>query len=126
MHRRYLPLLILPVAALALGFAAFGGRAQVQAQQQTEPVELFAGCNNVTLTWASGTSVSTVAEDVSPASALQAIWRFNNAEQTFVGFSPQFPQASDYKSANLLDAVYICMSAPGTLTRPALAMPSGG
>ena len=49
-----------------------------------------------------------------------AIWRYNNTTQTFQAFSPQFPQASDLTTVNRLDAVFVCMDATGTLTRPAI------
>lgn len=87
---------------------------------RSEAVQLFTGCNNVTLTWAAGSAVSEVAAAVTPATALAAIWRFDNATQTFRAFSPQFPDVSDLLTVNGLDAVFICMRAPGTLTRPAI------
>ncbi len=105
------------LAGVAATLALSGGRALAQ-QQQTETVELFPVCNNVTLTWPSGTPMTEVAAAVSPASNLRAIWRFNNTQQRFEGFSPQFPEQSDLRTANRLDAVFICMTGPGTLTRP--------
>ena len=125
MRRRYLALVIVPVIAAVAALTMFGGSAAPVQAQQTESVELFTGCNNVSLTWPTGTDTSVVAEAISPSSALQAIWRFNNVEQTFVGFSPQFPQVSDLKTVNLIDAVFVCMSAPGTMMRPVLP-PGGG
>jgi plastocyanin len=85
---------------------------------QVERVDLFAGCNNVSLTWPDGTPAATVAAAVTPPNALQAIWRFDNSTQTFRAFSPQFPQASDLTTVNRFDAVFICMNAAGTLMRP--------
>ena len=85
----------------------------------TETVELFAACNNVSLTWPNGTPTGAVARAITPPSALVAIWRYDNATQRFQAFSPQFPQASDLLTVNRLDAVFICMSGPGTLSRPA-------
>ena len=104
-------------------FVASGGTVTfttIAASAQTEIVELFPSCNNVSLTWPSGTAASEVAAAVTPPSALLAIWRYNNTTQTFQGFSPQFPQASDLTTVNRLDAVFMCMSAPGTLLRPIL------
>ena len=113
--RRVVRLSALGIVAVAL--LLLGERAFAQ-QQQTETVELFPVCNNVTLTWPSGTPMTEVAAAVSPASNLRAIWRFNNTQQRFEGFSPQFPEQSDLRTANRLDAVFICMTGPGTLTRP--------
>ncbi len=114
MHRLIrLAMLAGVVATLALS----GGQALAQ-PQQTETVELFPVCNNVTLTWPSGTPMTEVAAAITPVSNLRAIWRFNNTQQRFEGFSPQFPEQSDLRTANRLDAVFICMSGPGTLTRP--------
>jgi hypothetical protein len=86
---------------------------------QTETIDLFQGCNNVSLTWPDGTPTTEVAASITPADALVAIWRFDNPAQTFQGFAPRFPEASDLTTVNRLDAVFVCMSAPGTLTRPA-------
>ncbi len=104
-------------ATVALTAVALNGVAVAQ-PAQTESVELFRGCNNVTLTWPTGTNTSDVAAGVAPAAALQSIWRFDNAAQRFSGFSPQFPAQSDYRSVSRIDAVFICMAGPGTLTRP--------
>ena len=130
MRRSFLALLTLPALAVTAALALFaGGSLPATAQQptpaagtqQTESIELFRACNNVAITWQSGTQTSVVAAAITPASAVQGIWRFNNVEQTFQGFSPQFPQASDLQTVNLIDPVFICMDAPGTLTRPALS-----
>lgn len=113
--------LLAGVAALAVtgGVALTGGRGHTAtAQQQTESVELFAVCNNVSLTWATGTPLTQIVQGVTPQSAIRSVWRFNNVEQKFVGFSPQFPDASDFRTANRLDPVFLCMNAPGTLNRP--------
>ena len=85
-----------------------------------EGVRLFAGCNNVSLTWPSGTPTSEVAAAVSPSGALVAVWRYDVAQGRFLGFAPQFPQASDLTTVNGLDAVFICTREPGTLTRPVI------
>ena len=85
----------------------------------TEMVPLVAGCTNVALTWPDGTPTGAVARAITPPQALLAIWRYDSARQRFQAFSPQAPQASDLLTVNALDAVFICMSAPGTLTRPA-------
>ena len=72
----------------------------------TEQVELVTDCNNLTSTWPNGTPSADIAAGVSPAPALRAIWRFDAAAGRFVGFSPQFPSASDLRTVNRLDPVF--------------------
>jgi PKD repeat protein len=86
----------------------------------TEQVQLFAACNNVAATWPSGTPIATVAAAISPGNALTAIWRFDNVGQRFVGFSPIPGAPNDLTTVNRADAVFICMTSPGTLTRPVI------
>ena len=85
-----------------------------------ETIELFRGCNNVSVTWPPGTPAGTVAAAVTPGAELTAIWRFDNATRTFRAYSPRFPAVSDLTTVDLLDAIFICMDVPGVLTRPAL------
>ncbi len=130
MRRRLLAFLSVPALAAGAALALFGGGAApataqqptpAPSTQQTEAVELFRACNNVSLTWVSGTQTSVVASSITPATALIAIWRFNNVAQTFTGYSAEFPDASDLRTVNIIDAVFVCMNAPGTLNRPALS-----
>jgi hypothetical protein len=87
----------------------------------TEPVSLFAGCNNVALTWTAGTPITTVAAAISPAGALESIWRYDNASGQFAGFSPNPNAPSDYRAVQIaLEPVFVCMRAPATLSRPAV------
>ncbi len=88
--------------------------------QNTEAVTLSLGCNNVSLTWPNNTSSATVAAAVRPSGTLTAIWRFDAARGRFVGFAPLFPREGDLSEVSRLDAVFLCMSGPGTLMRPAL------
>jgi hypothetical protein len=71
---------------------------------------LYAGCNAVAVTFPNGTSSQAVANAVSPAGSLQAIWSYNTAQQRFTAFSPAAPQASDLLSVNFLDAVWVCVA----------------
>jgi hypothetical protein len=87
---------------------------------EIEGVELGAGCSNVTLTWPDGTPTGAVARAVTPPAALVALWRYDAAQRRFLAFSPRSAQASDLTTVNRLDAVFICMEAPGTLIRPAV------
>jgi hypothetical protein len=91
------------------------------AQDGERVVNLGPGCNMVTLTFASGTQATAVAAAVSPSTALQAIWRLDNATRTFQAFMPQAPQASDLTSVNLLDPAFICVDAAATIAMPAVS-----
>lgn len=87
----------------------------------TEQVPLTSGCTNLTLTWPNGTPAGTVASAISPAGALQAIWRFDAVQGRFLGYTPSAPAfANDLQTVNRLDAVFICVSSPATLNRPTL------
>ena len=87
----------------------------------TEAVSVFTGCNNVTLTWPTGTSLTDVAGTVEPLNTLLAIWRFDNAAQRFIGYSPLPNAPNDLTAAGRLDTVFICVTAPARITRPALS-----
>jgi hypothetical protein len=61
-----------------------------------------------------------VAKAVSPAEALDAIWRFDPESGAWQGYSAAAPEASDLASVNKLEAIFICMNAPGTISRPVI------
>jgi hypothetical protein len=86
----------------------------------TETIPLPAGCTNVVLTWAAGTPLGAVAANVAPANALVSIFRLEAVQGRFIGYSPIAPAfANDYTTvASRLEAVFVCLSAPGRLTRP--------
>jgi cysteinyl-tRNA synthetase len=97
-----------PVASIAL--PAPGGTEQ-----------LYAGCNNISLTFPDGTPSQTVVQAVTPAGTVETLWRFNGPLNRFEGFSPAYPQASDLMSVNFLDAVWLCIrEAAGTTSTPDL------
>lgn len=119
--------------ALMLGPAALafaGGSAGAQSptptptatptSTATETVELFRGCNNVTVTWPTGTATSTAAAAITPASGLLSIWQFNNASQKFTAYSPIPNAPNDYTSMSRAQPVFVCMTEPGTMTRPVI------
>jgi hypothetical protein len=81
-------------------------------------VQLYAGCNNISLTFPDGTTSETVVEAISPSGALQAMWRHNAAQNRFEGFSPTAPQASDLLAVDFLDAVWLCMAGPAPAVAP--------
>ena len=84
-------------------------------------VQLYSGCNNIALTFPTGTASESVAQAVTPAGAVEAIWRYNGPQSTYEAFSPAAPQASDLLSVDFLDAVWLCVTGapPATLTPPA-------
>ena len=85
---------------------------------RAEAVPLVRGCNNVALTWPTGTPIADVVANIRPAEALTAIWRLRlNVAQ---GFSPAAPGVSDLQTVNVFDAVFICVNADATLTRPVI------
>jgi len=87
-------------------------------------VGLSTGCNAIGLTFADGAAPSEVAGAVTPAGALQSIWRLDNATHAFQAYVSAAPQASDLTSLSFLDAVYICTGGPATLSMPRVS-PSG-
>jgi hypothetical protein len=88
----------------------------------TETVFLSQGCNNVAITWPSGTAPSTIVAAVAPSTAVVAIWRYDAPTQRFLGYAPTAPLGtSDLPALNRLEAAYICTTSPGTLTRPVVA-----
>ncbi len=105
---------------------AGSGRIRMREALEFNPEEVPAagmrpGCNMVTLTFATGTDAATVAAAVSPASALDAIWRLDNSSGSFQAFRPQAPQASDLHTLNPLDAVFLCLNATADITMPTLS-----
>ena len=122
---RFAGLLAVPLLAIALSISSGAGysavASPVAAAQATESVPLLPGCNNVTLTWPVGTSVSVVAEAVSPSASLLSIFRSDPTQGRFLGFNPDVPEfANDYTTIGTnLETVFICISTAGTFTRPA-------
>lgn len=122
---RLAALLAVPLLALALATslpAEYAATASpLAATQATESVPLLPGCNNVTLTWPIGTSVSVVASAVSPNASLLSIFRSDPTQGRFLGFNPDVPEfANDYTTVGTnLETIFICISTAGTFTRPA-------
>lgn len=118
---------LMAVAAVAAAFlAAHGPFVQAQpvasialpAPGSTE--QLYPRCNNISLTFPDGTSCQTVVQAVTPAGAVDTLWRFNPSQNRFEGYSPAYPQASDLQSVYFLDAVWLCIhEAPATGPQPA-------
>jgi len=83
---------------------------------QSEWVELAAACNPVTVTYPEGTTVQTLAAAISPPGNLGALWAFEGG--LWLGYSPQYPEASDLAVTGFLDVVFFCVDAPGVFVRP--------
>lgn len=84
-----------------------------------DTVALAPGCNPLAATWPSGTAVAAVAAAVSPAEALVSIWKFDVAARRWLGYAPAAPpEVSDLAAVERLDAIFVCMGAPGSVTRP--------
>ena len=98
------------VTVSGTGAATFNGA--------TEQVALYAVCNNVSVTWPTGTGIATVVNAIAPAGSLAAIWRFNNAAQSYAGYSPTPGAPNDLNTVNRAEPVFICMNVGGTFTRP--------
>jgi hypothetical protein len=117
--------------ALVVGMFAASWSSVVQAQPVASialpsrgTVQLYSGCNNIALSFPDGTDSQTVLNAVTPAGVVQTMWRHNAALNTFEGFSPAAPQASDLLTVNEWDAVWLCLAgAPSNtvwLCRPGL------
>jgi hypothetical protein len=87
-----------------------------------ESIPLSAGCNNVALTWPSGTPLRVVAASLSPLASLVAIWRHEPALGRFAAFSPFHNAPVDYRTVGVrLEPAMVCLNAPATLARPAIS-----
>jgi hypothetical protein len=88
------------------------------------PLPLAAGCNNVTLTYPDGTALAKVARYVLtgpyliPSPLPEAIWRYDNAAQRFLGWSPNPSAPNDFDQVNRLDTVFICVRGASALYQP--------
>ena len=89
-----------------------GGMEQVPLQGGT--------CNPVASTYPDATPIATIDGAVAPPGLLESLWEFDGV--TWLGYSPQFPAASNLTQMDRLDVVFICIggSGPGaaTFTRP--------
>ena len=81
---------------------------------------LYAGCNNISLTFPDGAASQTVVQAVTPVESVESLWRHSAALNKFEGFSPAAPQASDLLTVSFLDAVWLCVAAtpPGAGSPP--------
>lgn len=110
----------LTVSVPATGQQGTGTTSVTVSGQMVEVVSLPAGCSNQALTWPVGTPLGTVVNAVSPPGVVLSIFKLDPIQQRFRGFSPTAPSfANDYTMVeSRLEAVFFCLSAPGTLSRP--------
>jgi hypothetical protein len=110
-------LIALLAVAIAALIAANGPSVQAQPVASiTLPApgatkQLYPGCNNISLTFPTGTTSEEVLQAVTPPGAVEAMWRHNAALNRFEGFSPAARQASDLLSVSFLDSVWLCVAA---------------
>lgn len=107
------------VAVVAVGVATTTAAAAT--------VPLSRGCNDVTLTFPSGTEASVVAAAVQPQSALLAVWRVDAVGTRDIGYAPAAAAVSDLQNVTAGERVSVCVNAPATLTQPdspAVAVPT--
>jgi hypothetical protein len=81
-----------------------------------EAVALAATCNPVASTYPDGTPIATVAGGVSPSGILASLWEYESG--AWLGYSPDFPQASDLTEVSFLDVVFICVNDASVFVRP--------
>jgi hypothetical protein len=94
------------------------GSTATQPPAASARVDLNAGCTNVVLTWPDGTPIETVLAALSTGGSLNAIWWLDAAARQFRGFSPRPGAPNDLVTVSRLQPVFICLTAPGTLSRP--------
>jgi hypothetical protein len=126
---------LFPLAILAVALLVGAGGAAAQPEEEgpgmippkpLRVVNLIVGCNNIALTYPDGTPVGVVIGSINPQGALYAIWRLNPSPPPpttgprYEGFAPAAPQASDLQGVNFLEAVFLCVSVPATVTMPAV------
>jgi hypothetical protein len=118
----------LAAAMMAALFSAPGASAQLQPVASiTLPspgstVQLYPGCNNIALTFPDGTTSDAVVQAVTPAGAVEAMWRYRADLGGFEGFSPAAPEISDLQTVDFLDPVWLCVAA--TSQPPATPLPT--
>jgi hypothetical protein len=81
-----------------------------------EAVALAAGCNPVASTYPDTTPVAEVARVVTPTGTLVSLWKFEGG--VWLGYSPDFPQASDLTEVSFLDVAFICVREASDFVRP--------
>lgn len=79
---------------------------------------LSAGCSQVVVSLGAGATPAQLAAEVANPGALIGIWHFDNSSQRFAGYFPQPSAPSDLTTLAAVDVVFICVSAPTSITAP--------
>jgi len=84
---------------------------------------LQTGCDNLVSTFPDGTAGAVIAAAVLPAASVVSIWKFDNSSQSYHSvYFPPSPTGGqppvDLSGLNRLDAFFICVSSPSTLSEP--------
>jgi PKD repeat protein len=99
--------------------AAVAATTSVAISGGSRTVTLTAGCNNVPSTFADNTPTGTLVNGISPQASLLSIWKLSDPSSgRYRGYFPGATQASDLPTLNRLDAIFVCISGPATLTEP--------
>jgi parallel beta-helix repeat protein len=108
-----------PTATPTRTSTPLGGVTATPTTGPSESVTLVGGtCSPVISTYPDGTAVTTIGGAVSPAGILISIWQFIPGSGDWLGYSPQFPQASDLTAVDRLEVIFICVSSAGSFSRP--------
>ena len=79
---------------------------------------LATGCSLVILSLGAGATPARVVSAVATPSLVVAIWRFDNAQQRFAGYFTDPAAPSDLTALAGVDSVFVCVTAPTSLTAP--------
>ena len=75
-------------------------------------------CNAVATTYPDSTPIGTIAGAITPPETLEALWASEGG--MWMGWSAEFPEASDLTQVDRLDVVFICVGGSATFTRPTI------
>ncbi len=121
------------LALVAAVLAAHGSSIQAQPVASIAfpppraPADLYAGCNNVALSFPDGTASEMVVDAVTPAGVVESMWRHSAALGRWEGFNPAAPGASDLLTVDYWDAVWLCVAGAAAAPAPgagAMATPT--
>jgi hypothetical protein len=133
--RRYRPLsnasALLIALLLSIAFVLGSRQSVVRAQSQgilvvgatsVSPLALTHGCNAIIIQSADGTPVAAIAALVSPAAALQSIWRYNNTAGLYqVGYFADrnapvtFSATGAGRAGTATESYFLCVNQAATI-----------
>lgn len=89
-----------------------------QTPTPTQTTQLDTGCSLVVVSLGIGATAAQVAGLVANPALELSIWHYDNARQQFSGYFPNSGAPSDLGALAPLDSVFICVSAPTSITAP--------